>query len=238
MMPKAAFLALSQIETYYGKSRILQGVSFDLPRGRITAVLGRNGAGKTTTLKSIMGLVPPRAGTIRFDGQNVTGLSPHRCFRLGLGYVPEGREIFPHLTVAQNLRVAAPAHAEGFWTQQRIFECFPVLQERRHQVGLSLSGGEQQMLAIARALVGNPRLLMLDEPSQGLAPRLVQELQSTMLNLKSEGVTVLLVEQNVKVALAVCDRVVVLSKGAVVFAGTIDEFRKREEEINRLYLAL
>jgi branched-chain amino acid transport system ATP-binding protein len=237
-MAETVFLALSQIETYYGKSRVLQGVSFGITTGGITVVLGRNGAGKTTTLKSIMGLLPPRAGTIRFDGQNITGLPPHRCFRLGLGYVPEGRQIFPHLTVAENLRVAASAHTEGFWTQQRIFEYFPVLQERRHQLGLSLSGGEQQMLALARALVGNPKLLMLDEPSQGLAPRLVQELQSIMLSLKREGVTVLLVEQNAKMALAVSDRVVVLSKGAVAFTGTIVEFRAREHELNRQYLAV
>jgi branched-chain amino acid transport system ATP-binding protein len=210
-----------------------------VPRGQVTGLLGRNGAGKTTTLRSIMGLTPPRRGTIRFNGRNVTGAAPHVIFRLGVGYVPEGRQIFPHLDVGENLRLAARARGAGNgWTLERIIEYFPVLQERWRQRGRSLSGGEQQMLAIARALAGNPDLLMLDEPSQGLAPRLVQELGNLLLRLKGEGVTILLVEQNVRMALAVTDRVLVLGKGTLVFAGSTAEFQRREDELKGRYLAV
>jgi branched-chain amino acid transport system ATP-binding protein len=227
------------IDTFYGKSQVLRGVSFDVPRGEITALLGRNGAGKTTTLRSIMGLTPPRRGAVRFNGRDITGQAPHAIFRHGVGYVPEGRQIFPHLDVGENLRLAerAGSGANG-WTLHRIFEYFPVLQQRWRQRGRSLSGGEQQMLAIARALAGNPDLLMLDEPSQGLAPLLVQELGNILLRLKTEGVTILLVEQNVRMALAVTDRVLVLGKGALVFAGATAEFQHREEELKGRYLAV
>jgi branched-chain amino acid transport system ATP-binding protein len=225
--------------TFYGKSQVLRDVSFQVPRGQITALLGRNGAGKTTTLRSIMGLTPPRHGTIRFDGQPITGRPPHAVFRLGIGYVPEGRQIFPHLEVGENLRLAERARASASgWTLERIFEYFPVLRERWRQRGQSLSGGEQQMLAIARALAGNPDLLMLDEPSQGLAPLLVQELGNLLLRLKGEGVTLLLVEQNVRMALAVTDQVLVLNKGALVFAGSTSEFQRREDELKGRYLAV
>jgi branched-chain amino acid transport system ATP-binding protein len=227
------------VETFYGKSQILRGLTFEVPRGQVTGLLGRNGAGKTTTLRSIMGLTPPRRGTIRFNGRDVTGAAPHVIFRLGVGYVPEGRQIFPHLDVGENLRLAARARgAANGWTLERIIEYFPVLQERWRQRGRSLSGGEQQMLAIARALAGNPDLLMLDEPTQGLAPRLVQELGSLLLRLKGEGVTILLVEQNVRMALAVIDRVLVLGKGALVFAGSTAEFQRREDELKGRYLAV
>jgi len=232
-------LRVEGLETFYGKSQILRDVSFEVARGEITALLGRNGAGKTTTLRSIMGLTPPRRGAIRFNGEVVTGQPPHRLFRLGVGYVPEGRQIFPHLEVGENLRLAARSRgAADRWTLPRIFEYFPVLQERWRQRGRSLSGGEQQMLAIARALAGNPDLLMLDEPSQGLAPLLVQELGALMLRLKAEGVTILLVEQNVRMALAVTDQVLVLGKGALVFAGSTTEFRRREEELKGRYLSV
>jgi branched-chain amino acid transport system ATP-binding protein len=227
------------VETFYGKSQILRGLSFEVPRGQVTGLLGRNGAGKTTTLRSIMGLTPPRRGAIRFNGRDITGAAPHVIFRLGVGYVPEGRQIFPHLDVGENLRLAARARgAANGWTLERIIEYFPVLQERWRQRGRSLSGGEQQMLAIARALAGNPDLLMLDEPTQGLAPRLVQELGSLLLRLKGEGVTILLVEQNVRMALAVIDRVLVLGKGALVFAGSTAEFQRREDELKGRYLAV
>jgi branched-chain amino acid transport system ATP-binding protein len=227
------------VETFYGKSQILRGLSFEVPRGQVTGLLGRNGAGKTTTLRSIMGLTPPRRGAIRFNGRDITGAAPHVIFRLGVGYVPEGRQIFPHLDVGENLRLAARARgAANGWTLERITEYFPVLQERWRQRGRSLSGGEQQMLAIARALAGNPDLLMLDEPTQGLAPRLVQELGSLLLRLKGEGVTILLVEQNVRMALAVIDRVLVLGKGALVFAGSTAEFQRREDELKGRYLAV
>ena len=234
-----ALLSVDGVQTYYGKSHVLRGVSFGVPPGAITVLLGRNGAGKTTTLRSIMGLTPPRAGSVRFKSQDITGQSPHRVFRLGIGYVPEGRQIFPQLDVGENLRLAQRPAADGSsWTLERIFDYFPVLRERWRQRGRSLSGGEQQMLAIARALAGNPELLMLDEPSQGLAPRLVRELEALMVRLKGEGVTLLLVEQNARMALAVSDHVLVLGKGAVVFAGPAAEFRQREAELKGRYLSV
>ena len=234
-----ALLSVDGLETYYGKSHVLRGVSFEVSPGAITVLLGRNGAGKTTTLRSIMGLTPPRAGSVRFKNQDITGQAPHRVFRLGIGYVPEGRQIFPQLDVGENLRLAQrPASDGSSWTLERIFDYFPVLRERWRQRGRSLSGGEQQMLAIARALAGNPELLMLDEPSQGLAPRLVRELEALMVRLKGEGVTLLLVEQNARMALAVSDHVLVLGKGAVVFAGSAEEFRQREAELKGRYLSV
>jgi branched-chain amino acid transport system ATP-binding protein len=237
--PEDALLAVEGLDTFYGKSHVLRGLSFTVVRGAISVLLGRNGAGKTTTLRSIVGLTPPRAGTVRFRGRDITGLAPHRVFRLGVGYVPEGRQIFPHLDVGENLRLAERTGGDGArWTLDRIFEYFPVLRERWRQRGRSLSGGEQQMLAIARALAGNPELLMLDEPSQGLAPRLVRELETLMLRLKGEGVTILLVEQNARMALAVSDQVVVLGKGAVVFAGPTAEFHRREAELKGRYLSV
>ncbi len=232
-------LAVEALQAFYGKSHVLRDVSFTVPAGGITVLLGRNGAGKTTTLRAIMGLTPPRAGSVRFKGRDITGEAPHRVFRLGVGYAPEGRQIFPHLDVGENLRLAERPAGDGTrWTLERIFEYFPVLRERRRQRGCSLSGGEQQMLAIARALAGNPELLMLDEPSQGLAPRLVRELETIMVRLKGEGVTVLLVEQNARMALAVSDQVLVLSKGAMVFAGPTDEFHRREQELKGRYLSV
>jgi branched-chain amino acid transport system ATP-binding protein len=203
-------LAVEALQTFYGKSHVLRDVSFAVPAGEITVLLGRNGAG-----------------------------TPHEIFHLGVGYVPEGRQIFPHLEVGENLRLAErPVAGEASWTRERIFTYFPVLQERWRQRGRSLSGGEQQMLAIARALAGNPELLMLDEPSQGLAPRLVRELESLMLRLKQGGVTILLVEQNARMALGVSDQVLVLGKGAVVFAGSTAEFRRREAELKGRYLSV
>ena len=232
-------LTVDGLETYYDKSHVLRGVSFTVPPGDITVLLGRNGAGKTTTLRSIMGLTPPRAGSVRFKGSDITGQPPHRVFRLGIGYVPEGRQIFPHLEVGENLKLAERAAGDGSrWPLERIFDYFPVLRERWRQRGRSLSGGEQQMLAIARALAGNPELLMLDEPSQGLAPRLVRELETLLLRLKGEGVTILLVEQNARMALAVSDHVLVLGKGAVAFAGSTPEFRRREAELKGRYLSV
>ncbi len=218
---------------------MLRDVSFTVPASGITVLLGRNGAGKTTTLRSIMGLTPPRAGTVRFKDRDITGDTPHRVFRAGVGYVPEGRQIFPHLDVGENLRLAERAGGDGArWTLDRILEYFPVLRDRWRQHGRSLSGGEQQMLAIARALAGNPELLMLDEPSQGLAPLLVREVQGILMRLKTEGVTILLVEQNARMALTVSDQVLVLNKGAIVFTGTTDEFRRREQELKGRYLAV
>ncbi len=231
-------LEVEGLQTFYGKSHILQGVSFAVPRGEITALLGRNGAGKSTTLRSIMGLTRPRSGVVRFKGQEITGQPPHRISRLGIGYVPEGRQIFPHLDVGENLRLGArPGRLSG-GTFERVLEYFPVLRERWGQKGRSLSGGEQQMLALARALVGHADLLMLDEPSQGLAPLLVRELRELLRRLKAEGLAILLVEQNVRMALLVADRVVVLSKGVVVFSGPVAEFRRHEDELKGRYLAV
>ena len=232
-------LAVEALQTFYGKSHVLRDVSFTVPAGEITVLLGRNGAGKTTTLRSIMGLTPPRGGAVRFKDRDITGHAPHEIFHLGIGYVPEGRQIFPHLEVGENLRLAERrVDGDSSWTRERIFTYFPVLRERWRQRGRSLSGGEQQMLAIARALAGNPELLMLDEPSQGLAPRLVRELESLMIRLKAGGVTILLVEQNARMALGVCDQVLVLGKGAVVFAGPTAEFRRREAELKGRYLSV
>ncbi|HEV8530822.1 MAG TPA: ABC transporter ATP-binding protein [Methylomirabilota bacterium] len=232
-------LAVDALQTFYGKSHVLRDVSFTVPAGEITVLLGRNGAGKTTTLRSIMGLTAPRGGVVRFKGRDITGHAPHEIFHLGIGYVPEGRQIFPHLDVGENLRLAERrVDGDSSWTRERIFTYFPVLRERWRQRGRSLSGGEQQMLAIARALAGNPELLMLDEPSQGLAPRLVRELESLMIRLKAGGVTILLVEQNARMALGVCDQVLVLGKGAVVFAGSTAEFRRREAELKGRYLSV
>ena len=232
-------LAVDALQTFYGKSHVLRDVSFTVPAGEITVLLGRNGAGKTTTLRSIMGLTPPRGGAVRFKDRDITGHAPHEIFHLGIGYVPEGRQIFPHLEVGENLRLAERrVDGDSSWTRERIFSYFPVLRERWRQRGRSLSGGEQQMLAIARALAGNPELLMLDEPSQGLAPRLVRELESLMIRLKAGGVTILLVEQNARMALGVCDQVLVLGKGAVVFAGPTAEFRRREAELKGRYLSV
>ena len=235
----SALLAVDALQTFYGKSHVLREVSFAVPAGGITVLLGRNGAGKTTTLRSIMGLTPPRAGTVRFKGREITGQPPHRVFRLGVGYVPEGRQIFPHLDVGENLRLAERVvESARRWTLDRIYEYFPVLRERARQPGRSLSGGEQQMLAIARALAGNPDLLMLDEPSQGLAPLLVRELEGILVRLRGEGVTILLVEQNARMALAVCDEVVVLGKGTVVFTGPTAEFHRREHDLKGRYLSV
>ena len=232
-------LEMDALDTYYGKSHVLRGVSLGVPRGAVTVLIGRNGAGKTTTLRSVMGLTPPRQGSVRFDGHDVTGELPHRMFHLGVGYVPEGRQIFPELTVAENLRLAARATAAAVrWPRDRIFEYFPALRERWHQKGKSLSGGEQQMLAVARALAGEPELLLLDEPSQGLAPLLVRALGELLQRLRGEGLTILLVEQNVRLALAVADRVAVLSKGNLVFTGALDDFNREAEDLRGRYLAL
>jgi branched-chain amino acid transport system ATP-binding protein len=234
----SALLGVDALHTFYGKSHVLRDVSFAVSAGGITVLLGRNGAGKTTTLRSIMGLTPPRAGAVRFKDRDITGQAPHRVFRLGVGYVPEGRQIFPHLDVRENLRLGERAVDRARWTPERIYEYFPLLRERARQRGRSLSGGEQQMLAIARALAGNPDLLMLDEPSQGLAPRLVRELEGILVRLKGEGVTILLVEQNARMALAVSDDVVVLGKGTVVFTGPTSEFHRREADLKGRYLSV
>lgn len=217
-------LALQQVHTYYGNSHVLQGVSLELEAGRTVALLGRNGAGKTTTISSIVGFVPPRAGRVSFKGKDVTGAPPHVLAHMSMGLVPQGRRIFPNLSVEENITLARrSARGRGGWSLQRIYAQFPRLKERARIGGTQLSGGEQQMLAIARAMAAGPELLLLDEPSEGLAPLIVAEIGRVMRALKAEGLTMLLVEQHVPLALSVADAVYVLNKGQIVFSGTPEE---------------
>ena len=229
MAPDA--LSLSNVHAFYGDSHILHGVSFSLASWTVLALLGRNGAGKTTCISSIIGLLQPREGEIRLHGEPIGGLSPERIARLGVGLVPQGRRIFPSLTVRENLVVAAQRRETGMtpWTLDRLYDLFPRLQERHAQLAGTLSGGEQQMLAIGRALMGNPRVLLLDEPSEGLAPLIVAEVGRTISRLKAERQSIVLVEQNLKLALDVADTAVVLNTGRCVFAGTASELASNEE---------
>ncbi len=224
----SAALALSGIDAHYGDSHVLHGVSFALGAGRVLALLGRNGAGKTTCMSTIIGFLAPRAGDIRLFGEPIARLAPETIARRGVGLVPQGRRIFPTLTVRENLAVARRTREGSAWTHERVFELFPRLQERSQQAAGSLSGGEQQMLAIGRALMGNPRVLLMDEPSEGLAPRIVAEVGQTIARLKREGLSILLVEQNIKLALGLADDVVMLNTGQVAFRGSVDEVRSNE----------
>jgi len=220
-------LSLSGVDALYGESHVLHGVSFALDAGRVLALLGRNGAGKTTCMSSIIGFLPPRRGDIRLYGDAIGRLSPEAISRKGVGFVPQGRRIFPKLTVRENLVVSRQSRPGGRaqWTLERVIDLFPRLKERLEQMAGSLSGGEQQMLAIGRALMGNPRLLLMDEPSEGLAPLIVAEVKRTLLRLKEEGHSILLVEQNVKLALDLADEVVILNTGRVAFNGSAGEVR-------------
>ncbi|MEA2689841.1 MAG: branched-chain amino acid transport system ATP-binding protein, partial [Candidatus Eremiobacteraeota bacterium] len=221
-----AALQLSDVHVYYGASWILKGVSLAVPPGGVVALLGRNGAGKSTTLKTVMGLVAPRAGSVRFGDAEIGGRSPHAINRLGIAYVPEERRVFSDLTVDEHLAIAARG---GGWTAERIFRVFPALVPLRERRGRFLSGGEQQMLAIARALVTGPRLLLLDEPSQGLAPVIVDAVISSVEAMRDEGLAILLVEQNVELALDVADRCAIIDQGAIVFGGTAAALRGRSD---------
>lgn len=228
----ATVLKVDNIHTYYGKSHILQGVSMEVAEGEIVTLLGRNGAGKTTTLRSIDGLTSARDGRIEIFGNDTTHWRAYKIARLGVGYVPEGRRIFPNLTVLENLEV--PVTRPGTWTIGRILELFPNLGERRHSWARQLSGGEQEMLAIARALLINPRLLLLDEPSQGLAPLLVREVFRVVASMRKEGISILLVEQNARFALEVADRVYVLNDGKIIHSGPAAELAKDEQRVRAL----
>jgi branched-chain amino acid transport system ATP-binding protein len=230
-----AALALSGIDALYADSHVLHGVSFTLNAGRVLALLGRNGAGKTTCIHAIVGFVPPRRGEIRLFGETISKLPPEAISRKGVGLVPQGRRIFASLTVRENLVVAAQSRggATGSWTLERVLDLFPALRERPQQLAGSLSGGEQQMLAIGRALMGNPRVLLLDEPSEGLAPLIVAEVGRTIACLKQQGQSLLLVEQNVRLALDLADDVVLVNTGRVVFSGTIDQLRADEALITQ-----
>jgi branched-chain amino acid transport system ATP-binding protein len=230
-----ALLSVEDIRTAYGLSQVLFGISLDVQPGECVCLLGRNGVGKSTTMRSIMGLTPPRSGRVVWRGQDVAGWAPYRIARAGIGFVPEDRRIFAELSVWENLDVAArAAHRPGRWSIDRVYDLFPVLSERRNQRGGFLSGGEQQMLTIGRALVGNPELLLLDEPSEGLAPLIVDLLRQKIAELKAEGLTILLAEQGVAFSLALADRVYVLEKGAVRHSGPAAELRDDPALLDRL----
>jgi branched-chain amino acid transport system ATP-binding protein len=215
-----AMLEVEGLRAGYGPAEILFGVSLKLARGEVAALMGRNGAGKSTTLKAIMGLVPPRAGRVRFAGRDIAGLAAFRIARLGLGYVPEDRRIFTDLTVAENLEVGRrPAEGRDAWTPERLFEVFPNLASMRHRRAAAMSGGEQQMLAIARTLMGNPEAVLLDEPSEGLAPVILELMADAVLRMKREGIAVLLSEQNFDFAAAVADRAYVIERGEIRYDG-------------------
>jgi branched-chain amino acid transport system ATP-binding protein len=218
-------LTVDRIDTYYGETQVLYGVSLTAQAGEVVALLGPNGAGKTTMLRSILGLTPARAGTIHFDGRDVTGAATHEIARRGLGWVPDDRRIFPTLTVARNLAIARKKTRFRAWSEDDCFEIFSALPYLMHRECENLSGGEMQMVAISRALVGAPGLVLFDEPSQGLAPKVVQDVMRTILRLKSEGIAVLVVEQNVESALAVADRAYVMNHGIVVHEGPASVLR-------------
>jgi branched-chain amino acid transport system ATP-binding protein len=219
-------LVIDDLHTAYGLSRVLFGISLQVAAGECVCLLGRNGVGKTTTIRSVMGLVPPTSGRIQWKGTDIAGWSPHRVARAGIGYVPEDRRVFAELTVWENLDVAArAARRPGRWTIAAVYDLFPVLRELRNRPGGFLSGGEQQMLTIARTLMGNPELLLLDEPSEGLAPLVVEALLAKIRELKEQGLTILLAEQGVDFSLALADRVYVLEKGNIRYTGPAAELR-------------
>jgi branched-chain amino acid transport system ATP-binding protein len=225
-------LTAEGLHTYYGKSHILHGVSLSVREGSITALLGRNGAGKTTTLRTLMGLAPPRSGRVRIFSAEATRWPTYRIAAAGVGYVPEGRKIFANLTVDENLKV--PRERRGAWTIERIYELFPRLRERRANRGRQLSGGEQEMLSVGRALLLNPRLLILDEPSQGLGPLIVREVFRVISLMRDQGISVLLVEQNVRMSLEIADDTYVLDGGAIVYSGSARELASDEERVRAL----
>ena len=231
MAPEA--LALRNVHTFYGDSHVLHGVSFSLQPGDVLALLGRNGAGKTTCISTIVGFLNPKQGQIRLFGESIAGLAPERISHLGIGLVPQGRRVFPSLTVRENLMVAQQRESTTSkpWGLDRIYDMFPRLRERHGQFAGTLSGGEQQMLAIGRALMGNPRVLLLDEPSEGLAPLIVVEVGRTLRRLKEEGQSIILVEQNRQLALDIADQAVILNTGRCVFAGSAEELRDNEDLI-------
>jgi len=235
----SAMLEIAALDAYYGRAHILQGVTFAMNRGEVLALMGRNGAGKSTTMKAIMGVVPPAGGTVSFEGQRIDGREPFEIARLGIGYVPEDRRVFSELSVMENLSVAQrpPRSDAPHWTPERLFALFPNLGRMRDRAGGAMSGGEQQMLTIARTLMGNPRLVLLDEPSEGLAPVIVEEMAKTILALKAEGLTVLISEQNLHFAGNVADRAAIIEKGVIRFTGTMDEL-KGNEAVRSQYLSV
>ncbi len=229
-------LELMDVHTYYGESYILQGISMEVKKGSVAVLLGRNGMGKTTTIRSIVGFTPPRRGSVRFNGIDITSLRSHQIAQMGIGLIPQGRHIFPSLSVKENLTMAArTVRGNEAWSLDTVYSYFPILRERSSLKGNLLSGGEQQMLAIARALMTNPDLLLMDEPSEGLAPIIVSKIGQIISQLKERGFSILLVEQNYPMALKVADYAYIISKGTIVHESTIEELR-RNEEIRVKYL--
>jgi branched-chain amino acid transport system ATP-binding protein len=235
-----ALLELEHVETYYGESHILFDVSMEAEAGEVVCLLGRNGAGKTTTMRSIIGLTPPRAGRIALRGCDLTGMPPYRIARLGIGFVPEDRRVFPNLSVRENLEVARRTWGDTGttpWTEERVFDLFPHLRALKHRHAGRLSGGEQQMLTIARTLMGSPDVLLLDEPSEGLAPLVVEMLRAQLARLKESGLTMILAEQNVRFVSGLGERVYILEKGMVRYQGSMAAFLA-DEDVRQAYLAL
>ena len=229
-------LAVNEIHTFYGLSHILFGVSLGVERGEVVCLLGRNGAGKTTTMKSVIGLTPPKRGSIQFKNEEITRIKPYLLARKGIAYVPDDRRIFADLTVRENLEIAArKGRGVEEWDMERVFDLFPALKAIGSRKGGCLSGGEQKMLAIARALMGNPELLLLDEPTEGLAPVLVYALEEQIKRLKEVGLTVFLAEQNVRSALRVSDRGYIIDNGQIRYQGSVEEL-KENEEVRKRYL--
>jgi branched-chain amino acid transport system ATP-binding protein len=228
-------LEIRDIHTYYGTSHILFGISFEVREGEAVCLLGRNGAGKTTTFRSIIGLTPPKSGSIRFRGNEIAGKPPYRIARSGIGFVPDDRRIFPDLTVRQNILVARRLSEGTIWNLERIYGLFPKLKDLDTHMGNHLSGGEQQMLTVARTLMTNPQLLLLDEPGEGLAPLVVKAMGEQLGEIKKTGLTMLICEHNVGLSIALTDRCYVMDKGTIRFQGTIEELRKNEE-VRKKYL--
>lgn len=229
-------LEVNEIHTYYGRSQILQGISLNLQKGEVICLLGRNGAGKTTTLRSIMGFTPPRRGNIKFEGLELTKKLPYEICRLGIGYVPQDRRIFPTLTVQDNLEVIE-RKVEGGWTVDKVFSIFPILEPLKSRKGRQLSGGEQQILAVARPLMTNPKLLLLDEPSEGLAPLIVKAIEDLVNRIITTGISVLLAEQNMRFAMKITQRGYIIDKGRIHHQGTVEELKEDQEIIGK-YLAV
>jgi branched-chain amino acid transport system ATP-binding protein len=231
-------LQVEDVHTYRGDSWVLQGVSMEVADGTCTTVLGRNGMGKTTLVRTVMGLTPPRSGRVLYAGDDLAGAAPHRIARKGIAIVPQGRQVFPSLTLEENLTLGARgSSAAGAWTLERVYDLFPALAGRRQHRGNELSGGEQQMVAIGRALMTNPTLLLMDEPSEGLAPIIIARLQEIVARLREEGLSILLVEQNYRMATALADRIYVLSKGHVVWSGAPGEL-ERADDVRRTHLGV
>jgi len=227
-------LEVTDLNTYYGQSHALQDMSLEVDEGEVVALLGRNGMGKSTTLKTIMGLLKPRSGKVVFNGQEITGLSPFKVARAGIGYVPEERRLIPTLTVLDNLKMGIKGGRidtsnPNAWTIDRIFEHFPFMKERTHQKGAHLSGGEQQMLTIGRTLMGSPKLLMVDEPTEGLSPIMVKEVRDVLKQISESGLSILLVEHNLKVAMSVADRIYLMGKAHIGYSGTVAELEADAE---------